>query len=64
MTYATAGLISYLSISYLLAQHSELLFRDSKSELLPTITDIINASLRSSEVPTSMKSALCLKKLP
>ena len=34
------------------------IIRDAKSELLPTITDIINASLRSSEVPTSMKSAV------
>ena len=32
--------------------------RDAKNELLPTITDIINTSLRSSEVPTSMKSAV------
>ena len=34
------------------------IIRDAKNELLPTITDIINASLRSSEVPTSMKSAI------
>ena len=34
------------------------IIRDAKNELLPTITDIINASLRSSEVPTSMKSAV------
>ena len=34
------------------------IIRDTKNELLPTITDIINASLRSSEVPTSMKSAV------
>ena len=29
-----------------------------KNELLPTIIDIINSSLRSSDVPTSMKSAV------
>ena len=34
------------------------IIRDAKNELLPTVTDIINASLRSSEVPTSMKSAV------
>ena len=34
------------------------IIRDAKNELLPTITDIINASLRSSEVPTSIKSAV------
>ena len=34
------------------------IIRDAKNELLPKITDIINASLRSSEVPTSMKSSV------
>ena len=34
------------------------IIRDAKNELLQTITDIINASLRSSEEPTSMKSAV------
>ena len=34
------------------------IIRDAKNELLPTITDIINASPRSSEVPTSTKSAV------
>ena len=34
------------------------IIKDAKNELLPTITDIISASLRSSEVPTSMKSAV------
>ena len=34
------------------------LIKESKSELLPVMTNIINSSLRSSQVPKSMKSAV------
>ena len=34
------------------------LIKESRSELLPVMTNIINSSLRSSQVPKSMKSAI------
>ena len=34
------------------------LMKESRSELLPVMTNIINSSLRSSQVPKSLKSAV------